>query len=85
LWAIDGAGQDCVAARFALWGAALLLISIPKEFPEAGRLLGLFLVTIDPLLPTSSPLPFFAYPFLVATFLSWIWVLLTADRTPASS
>jgi hypothetical protein len=28
------------------------------------------------LLPTSSPLPFFAYPFLVATLLGWAWVLL---------
>ena len=90
------AGASSFAAGTALWGAALLLISIPKEFPAAGRLLGLasallFLVTaarsywIDPLLPTSSPLPFFAYPFLVATFLSWIWALLTADRAPATT
>jgi hypothetical protein len=28
------------------------------------------------LLPTSSPLPFFAYPFLVLTFIGWIWTLL---------
>jgi len=27
------------------------------------------------LLPTSSPLPFFAYPFLVATLLGWGWML----------
>jgi hypothetical protein len=30
----------------------------------------------EALLPTSSPLPFFAYPFLVATLLGWAWVLL---------
>jgi hypothetical protein len=28
-----------------------------------------------PILPTSSPLPFFAYPFLVATLFGWIWTL----------
>jgi hypothetical protein len=27
------------------------------------------------LLPTASRLPFFAYPFLVATLLGWAWVL----------
>jgi len=29
-------------------------------------------------LPTSSPLPLFAYPFLVLTFGGWIWTLLKA-------
>jgi hypothetical protein len=29
----------------------------------------------EPLLPTSAPLPFFAYPFLVATLLGWAWTL----------
>ncbi len=27
-------------------------------------------------MPTTSPLPFFAYPVLVLTFLGWIWSLL---------
>jgi hypothetical protein len=30
----------------------------------------------EALLPTSSPLPFFAYPFLVATLLGWAWTLM---------
>jgi hypothetical protein len=30
----------------------------------------------EQLLPTSAPLPFFAYPFLVMTFMGWIWSLL---------
>ena len=34
----------------------------------------------EPLLPTTSPLPFFAYPFLVLTFLGWIWSLLRESR-----
>lgn len=29
----------------------------------------------SPLLPTSAPLPFFAYPFLVANLLGWAWTL----------
>jgi hypothetical protein len=33
----------------------------------------------EALLPTASPLPFFAYPILVATFLGWAWMLVRAD------
>lgn len=75
------------AAGTAFWAAALLLISIPREFPFWVRLVGmassiLFAITAtrifsgEQLLPTSSPLPFFAYPFLVMTFIGWIWTLL---------
>ena len=75
------------AAGTGLWATSLLLISIPREFPIAVRLVGLassilFAITAsrifwgEQLLPTSSPLPFFAYPFLVITFLGWIWTLL---------
>jgi len=32
----------------------------------------------EQVLPTSSPLPFFAYPFLVLVFVGWIWTLLKA-------
>ena len=31
------------------------------------------------ILPTSSPLPFYAYPFLVITFSGWIWHLIKKD------
>src|SRR6266705_361771 len=65
------------AAGTALWSAALLLTSIPQGFASWTRLAGiigatLFAVTSarifwgEQVLPTSSPLPFFAYPFLVA-------------------
>ncbi len=75
------------AAGTAIWAAALLLTSIPKEFAIWVRLVGiaasiLFVLTAtrifwgEQLLPTSSPLPFFAYPFLVITFIGWIWTLL---------
>jgi hypothetical protein len=70
------AGLAGSAASFAagtgLWATALLLISIPREFPSGTRFVGiatsiLFGVTSarmlwgEPLLPTSSPLPFVGY------------------------
>ena len=74
------------AAGTALWATALLLVSIPREFPIAVRGIGiasaiLFGITAvlifsgSPISPLSSPLPFFAYPFLVLTFVGWIWIL----------
>jgi len=70
----------------ALWAVALLLTSIPREFALWVRLVGgvaslLFAVVAarifwgEQLLPTASPLPFFAYPFLVMTLVGWIWTL----------
>jgi hypothetical protein len=81
------ASVPAFAAGTALWALALLLISIPRQFALAVRLLGtvsaiLFAIVAarifwgEQLLPTSSPLPFYAYPFLVMTFMGWIWSLL---------
>ena len=78
------------AAGAALWAAALLLTSIPREFAGWARAVGvvgaiLFAVTLSrifagaQLLPTSSPLPFYAFPFLVFTLIGWIWRLLQPD------
>ena len=78
------------AAGTALWSAALLLTCIPKQFAIGVRLVGiigsiLFAITAsrifwgEQVLPTSRPLPFFAYPFLVLTFAGWIWTLLKRD------
>lgn len=75
------------AAGTALWSAALLLTSIPSQFAGWARLTGiigaiLFAISSakifwgSQVLPTTSPLPFFAYPFLVLTFVGWIWFLL---------
>ena len=74
------------AGGTALWGTALLLVSIPKLFAVPIRILGivsagLFILTSarifwgEQLLPTSTPLPTYAYPLLVATFVGWIWTL----------
>ena len=77
------------AAGTALWSAALLLTSIPPGFPiwtRAAGVIGAILFAItsarilwgEQVLPTSSPLPYFAYPFLVLSFLGWIWSVLRA-------
>jgi hypothetical protein len=87
------ASVPAFAAGAALWAAALALISAPRLLPSWLRFLGtvaacLFTVTAARiyagavLLPTSSPLPFLGYPFLVATLLGWAWMLL---REPASA
>ena len=58
-----------------------------EKFALGVRLIGLatsllFLITAarifwgEQVLPTSSPLPFMAYPLFVATFIGWIWSLL---------
>lgn len=81
-----------LAAGMALWAAGLVLISGPRLLPLWLRLIGvvaacLFAVTAgriyagELLLPTASPLPFFAYPFLVTALLGWAWMLM-AGKSP---
>jgi len=77
-------------AGASLWALALVLISVPRVFPLAARLLGvlaaiLFAITAlrifagTRIMPTTTPLPFYAYPVLVATFVGWIARLLKGD------
>jgi hypothetical protein len=79
------------AAGTALWATGMLLISVPREFSFWVRLAGfvsclLFVITAtrifwgESLTPLSSPLPFFGYPFLVITFIGWIWTLLRENK-----
>lgn len=88
------ASVPAFAAGTALWAAALALVSAPRHLPWWVRALGgvgagMFAITAgriyagEALLPTSSPLPFFAYPFLVATLLGWAWVLLWGVQVEA--
>ncbi|RUY02191.1 hypothetical protein EN985_20135, partial [Mesorhizobium sp. M7A.F.Ca.CA.004.04.1.1] len=67
-----------------LWAAALVMVSMPRTFALWMRLTALvaavlFVVSAcmilwrAPLLPTSAPLPAAGYPFLVLTFVDWIW------------
>src|SRR3954462_12564226 len=71
----------------ALWSAGLIMISAPRTFGLWMRLTAivaalLFAVSAGgivwgaPWLPTSAPLPALGYPFLVLTFVGWIWTLL---------
>jgi len=71
-------------AGAGLWSASLLLVSGPRTAPVWVRVAGglaatLFLVVAlqifvgRPITPLSRPLPFLAYPFLVATLLGWAW------------
>ena len=71
----------------ALWAAGLLLISLPSRLATWVRAAGvaaalLFAVVAariflgERLLPTSQPLPFFAYPFVVLTFFGWVVTVL---------
>jgi hypothetical protein len=73
------------AAGVGLWAAALSLISAPNVMPRWVRAVGLIAAVLfavvavqlfmgRALTPLSQPLPFFAYPFLVATLLGWAWV-----------
>ena len=79
------------AAGITLWGTALLLVSVPRLFALPVRIIGvvsaiLFILTAarifmgEQLLPTSTPLPADAYPFLVATFIGWIWMLWRSEK-----
>jgi len=73
----------------ALWAAGLLLTSAPRTLAvwvrvagcSAAVLFGLVAARIflgEQLLPTSRPLPFFAYPLVVLTFFGWIVTILKA-------
>jgi len=72
-------------AGAALWAASLILVSVPKVMPAWVRVTGILAAILFAfvalhifmgfaLSPLSHPLPFFAYPFLVATLLGWAWV-----------
>lgn len=81
------ASAPTFAAGTALWSAALVLTSVPATFVIWTRIAGLIGAVLfaisslrifagEQLLPISKPLPTMAYPFLVLTFIGWIWTLL---------
>ena len=83
------------AAGTALWAAALLMTSIPKVFAVWTRLAALVAAVLfgivslrifagGEITPLTKPLPYFAYPFLVLTFVGWIWNVVK-DKTASGS
>src|SRR5262249_35628336 len=79
------ASAPVFAAGVALWAASLAMVSASKLMPPLVRSLGLVACLLfaavalrtfsgHALTPLSRPLPFFAYPFLVATLFGWSWV-----------
>lgn len=79
------ASAPSFGAGVALWAASLALVSASNIMPVVVRSVGflaalLFTVVAmqifmgAALTPLSTPLPFFAYPVLVATLLGWAWV-----------
>lgn len=88
------ASAPAFAAGTALWAAGLLLTSLPQEFAIWSRITGILAAVLfasvsarifagAAITPLSRPLPFFAYPFLVLTFVGWIVSLARADRKSA--
>jgi hypothetical protein len=84
-------GRPLFAGGVALWSVALALTSIPPVFAAWTRATGavgavLFLAVAFqifggvPLLATATPLPFFAYPFLVLTTIGWAVAVLKGRR-----
>ena len=92
------ASVPAFAAGTALWSASLAITSVPRVFALWTRLAGLVASVLFGVVslrifwgaavtPISRPLPFFAYPFLVLTFIGWIVASLKSSTAgePASS
>jgi hypothetical protein len=82
------ASVPAFAAGTALWSVGLTLTSVPRVFAIWTRLVGIVsavlfgIVSLSifrglQLTPSAHPLPFFAYPFLVLTFIGWIWAIVS--------
>ena len=78
------AGGPVFGAGAALWAASLFVLSAPRVAAlwirivgaVAGVLFAIVAVSLfmgHALTALSKPLPFFAYPFLVATLIGWAW------------
>lgn len=79
------ASAPSFGAGAGLWATALAIISAGRLMPlwvrATGSIAAILLAVVafrifagNGLTPLSQPLPFFAYPFLVATLLGWAWV-----------
>jgi len=90
----NSAGVAGSAPSFAggvlLWAAGLMMIGAAGVFAAWIRYVGMFAAILfavtaarmhlgEPITALSSPLPFFAYPFLVITFGGWIYTLIRGN------
>jgi hypothetical protein len=66
----DRASADQHTGLFPIWVRAFGIVASALFFIVAARIFW-----GEQLPPTASPLPFFAYPFLVITFAGWILTL----------
>jgi hypothetical protein len=84
------ASVSSFAAGTALWAAGLLLTCVPAVFAGWVRIVAaiaallfgivsLFIFKGTDITPLTKPLPYFAYPFLVLTFVGWIWTTVKAE------
>lgn len=82
-----GEGAPVFGAGVSLWSLGLILISTARVFPPVVRAAGVVAAILFVLVAfqifaggqvtaLSKPLPFSAYPVLVATMAGWIWTLL---------
>lgn len=78
------ASAPLFGAGAGLWAAGLALISASPLMPAFVRVAGAIASVLlavsatrnfggEGLTPLARPLPFYAYPFLVATLLGWAW------------
>ena len=87
----NAAGLDASVPSFgggvALWSAGLALISLSNSLATWIRtvhvvaailfaIIAFRIASGEHLVPTSSPLPFFAYPFVVLGFVGWIMTIM---------
>jgi hypothetical protein len=81
-----------LAAGAGLWAAGLALVSASSAVPLLVRGTGVVAAVLlavtaarifggAALTPLSTPLPFFAYPFLAATLVGWAWAHLRPHPT----
>ncbi|RUV89889.1 hypothetical protein EOA75_22995 [Mesorhizobium sp. M1A.F.Ca.IN.022.07.1.1] len=76
-------GNELVAAGFLTFLAGeSLFLGAREQFQQkcAAVLRPELRTNKKTLLPTSAPLPALGYPFLVLTFIGWIWTLLQPER-----
>jgi hypothetical protein len=80
------ASVPAFAAGTALWSAGLAMVSVSREFALFTRLTGAIAAVLfgvvslrifggNPLTPIAAPLPMYAYPVLVLTFIGWIFAI----------